>query len=107
MQAVLTKINPKSVKTDLNLEVLLKSLEGADNNTKNDIENNIVKMGAKAVDFLVQSLCSLKGVARGTVAMSLIRIGEPAVAPLKKQATQTEGFGWIADYLISEIQGNY
>jgi len=107
MQAVLSKIN-NNVKDEIkNLEVLLKSLENADNNTKNDIENSIVSFGAKAVDFLVEKLSELEGMARGVVAMSLIRIGEPAIIPLKEQALECEDFQWIANYLISEIKGTY
>lgn len=106
MQAVITKPQQEDIKdSTFKLDVLLKSLENADNNTKNDIENKIVQFGAKAVDFLVEKLAELKGMARGVVAMSLIRIGEPAVTPLKIQASESEDFRWIANYLISEIKG--
>jgi hypothetical protein len=97
MQAVLNEVTM--------VEGLIKKLDSADNNTKNDIENAIVKMGERVVDFLVAQLTTLRGVARGTVAMSLIRIGEPALVPLRAQAQTNRESGWMANYLISEIKG--
>lgn len=105
MQAILNKCQKSvaSLNFTNDLENLIGSLSTADNVIKNEIENKIVKMGESAVDFLVDKLPNLKGVERGVVAMSLIRIGESAIAPLKKQADNSEDFGWIANYLISEI----
>ena len=75
MQAVLTNVNNISEKVDY-------LLADVDSTTKNDVENSIVALGAKAVNALVDKLRTLKGLQRGIVAMSLIRIGESAVAPL-------------------------
>lgn len=97
MQAVLPKIQNDMAK----IHTLL---EDVDNNTKNDVENAIVEMGASIVDALVLSLKTLKGLARGICAMSLIRIGEDAIPCLKGEAMRNKDFAWVADYLISEIE---
>lgn len=78
-------------------------LSDVNNNTKNDVENSIVAMGAKVVNALVEKLQTLKGLQRGVVAMSLIRIGESSVAPLRELAVQNNEYQWMADYLLSEI----
>ncbi len=96
MQAVLTNVNNISEKVDY-------LLSGVDSSTKNDVENSIVALGAKAVNALVDKLRTLKGLQRGIVAMSLIRIGESAVAPLKALAVENSEYQWMADYLLSEI----
>ena len=96
MQAVLSNVKNISEKVDY-------LLADVDSSTKNDVENSIVALGAKAVNALVDKLRTLKGLQRGVVAMSLIRIGESAVAPLKALATENSEFQWMADYLLSEI----
>ena len=96
MQAVITNINNISEKVDY-------LLSDVDSSTKNDVENSIVALGAKAVNALVDKLRTLKGLQRGIVAMSLIRIGESAIAPLKALATENSEYQWMADYLLSEI----
>ena len=78
-------------------------LSEVDNATKNDVENTIVAMGAKVVNALVEKLRTLKGIQRGIVAMSLIRIGESSREPLMALATQSDEYQWMADYLLSEI----
>ncbi len=85
---------------------LLDMLNYIDNTTKNEIENNIVSMGEKIVERLVETLRTAKGIARGVVAMSLIRIGEASIAPLRREAMRNPSFGWIANYLINEIECN-
>ncbi len=96
MQAILN--------TNLNisekLDYLLADVDAA---TKNDVENSIVALGARAVNALVEKLRTLKGLKRGVVAMSLIRIGESAIPPLRMLATTDSSNQWIADYLLSEI----
>ena len=78
-------------------------LSAVEPSTKNDVENSIVALGAKAVNALIDKLGTLKGLPRGVVAMSLIRIGESAVAPLKAYAMEHTENQWMADYLLSEI----
>jgi hypothetical protein len=39
--------------------------------------------------------------------MSLIRIGECAIVPLRREAMKDAQFAWIADYLITEIECGY
>ena len=78
-------------------------LSEVDNATKNDVENTIVAMGAKVVNALVEKLRTLKGIQRGIVAMSLIRIGESSREPLMALATENNEYQWMADYLLSEI----
>ncbi len=100
MQAVANTNNIKQESISEKLDYLL---EQADTSTKNDVENSIVAMGAKVVNFLVEKLTQLKGLQRGIVAMSLIRIGESSVAPLKALAVENDEYQWMADYLLSEI----
>ena len=85
-------------------EILVK-LETADNTTKNMLENELVEQGSAVVPELVSKLQSVKGVKRGVVAMTLIRIGEASVDYLRKAASDNKDFEWVAKYLISEIQG--
>lgn len=85
-------------------EILIK-LETADNTTKNQLENKLVEQGSVVVPELVTKLQSVKGVQRGVVAMTLIRIGEASIEYLRKAATNNKDFEWVAKYLISEIQG--
>lgn len=80
-------------------------LQSADNTTKVEIENKLVSIGDEVVEDLVNYLQIVKGTVRGVVAMTLIRIGEPAVDYLKKAAETNKDFEWIADYLITEING--
>ena len=100
MQAV---VNSGIIKQDNVAEKLDFLLSDVDTSTKNDVENSIVAMGAKVVNILVEKLQTLKGLQRGIVAMSLIRIGESSIAPLKELATENAECQWMADYLLSEI----
>ena len=100
MQAV---VNSNIVKQDNIAEKLDFLLSNVDMNTKNDVENSIVAMGARVVNALVEKLRTLKGLQRGIVAMSLIRIGESSIAPLRALATENNEYQWMADYLLSEI----
>ncbi len=101
MQAVID--SNLSVKQDNISEKLDFLLSDVDSTTKNDVENSIVAMGARAVNALVEKLITLTGIQRGIVAMSLIRIGESAIVPLKALATENSEYQWMADYLLSEI----
>ena len=87
------------------VEDILKKIETADNMTKNKLENILVDQGTAVVPDLVSKFQSVKGVKRGVVAMSLIRIGEASIDCLKKAASSNKDFEWVANYLISEIQG--
>ena len=100
MQAV---VNSNIVKQENIMEKLEYLLADVDNSTKNDVENSIVAMGAKVVNALVEKLRTLKGLQRGIVAMSLIRIGESSREPLMALATECNEHQWMADYLLSEI----
>lgn len=84
---------------------ILSKLENADNKSKNEIENMLVKKGDEAIPELVNQLQILKGSIRGIVAMILIRIGEPSIDYLKKAAQINKDFEWIARYIITEIKG--
>lgn len=81
-------------------------LEKLDNNNKNQLENEIVSLGSSAVPVLIEKLQTSKGLVRGVVAMSLIRIGEDSVNLLKEAANKNQEFTWVADYLINEIEGS-
>lgn len=99
MQAVLNKIENNSVQD------FLARLETADNIAKNEIENNLVKLGKTAVGELVEQLQIVRGTKRGVVAMTLIRIGDDSIEYLQRAAKINKEFEWVAKYLISEIKG--
>ena len=86
------------------IEILTK-LENADNTTKNELENMLVNCGSSVVPQLVDQLQIVRGVKRGVVAMTLIRIGNPSIEYLKKAAQDNKEFEWVAEYLIREIKG--
>ena len=88
------------------LNEILNKLETADNSTKNELENILVNFGSSAVPQLVDQLQVVRGIKRGIVAMTLIRIGNASVKYLKKAAEDNKDFEWVAEYLIREIQGS-
>ena len=95
MQAVINNLNISE-----KLDYLLNDVNPS---TKNDVENSIVAMGERVVYALVDKLKTLTGLKRGVVAMSLIRIGESSIIPLKALAQNDLEHQWMADYLLSEI----
>lgn len=101
MQAVINKIENKN-----SIQYFLSRLETADNAIKNEIENTLVSFGKNAVPELVDQLQIVRGIKRGVVAMSLIRIGDDSIEHLQRAARENEDFVWIAQYLISEIRGS-
>lgn len=84
---------------------ILTKLETADNVTKNELENKLVNIGTSALPQLVDQLQVVKGIKRGVVAMTLIRIGDASVKYLKEAALSNKDFEWVAEYLIREIKG--
>lgn len=84
---------------------ILTKLESADNNTKNELENILVDIGTSAIPQLVDQLQVVRGIKRGVVAMTLIRIGDASIEYLKKAAAINKDFEWVAQYLIREING--
>lgn len=105
MQAVLSSKEISNGNLTQTLERLFNDLDTADNMTKNAIENDVVRFGSEAADFLVNKIRTAKGAQRGVAAMSLIRIGEDSIEPLKQEAVKDKDFQWIANYLIREITG--
>ena len=85
---------------------ILNKLETADNSTKNELENILVNIGTSALPQLVDQLQVVRGIKRGVVAMTLIRIGDASVKYLKKAAEDNKDFEWVAEYLIREIKGS-
>ncbi len=85
---------------------ILSKLENADNSTKNELENELVNIGTSVLPELVNKLQVVKGIKRGVVAMTLIRIGDASVKYLKKAAEVNKDFEWVAEYLIREIKGS-
>ena len=73
---------------------------------KNEIENMLVDIGTPAVPELVEQLQVVRGLTRGVVAMTLIRIGDSSIDYLKKAANENKDFEWVAEYLITEINCN-
>ena len=84
---------------------ILSELENADNVTKNKIENELVSIGTAVVPQLVDQLQVVRGIKRGVVAMTLIRLGDVSVKYLQKAANENKDFEWVAEYLIREIKG--
>ena len=84
---------------------ILSKLENADNVTKNELENKLVSIGTSVVPQLVDQLQVVRGVKRGVVAMTLIRLGDVSVRYLEKAAHENKDFEWVAEYLIREIKG--
>ncbi len=104
MQAVLNaKTEISNGNLTQTLERLFNDLDTADNMTKNAIENDVVRFGSEAAHFLVNKLRTARGTQRGVAAMSLIRIGEDSIKPLREEAIKDKSFQWIANYLIREI----
>jgi len=87
------------------LNEILSELENADNNTKNKLENELVNIGQEVVPQLVNELQVVRGVKRGVVAMTLIRLGDVSVKYLQQAAKDNKDFEWVAQYLIREIKG--
>lgn len=85
---------------------ILNELETADNTTKNILENKLVSIGTSALPVLVDQLQVVRGVKRGVVAMTLIRLGDASVKYLEKAAQENKDFEWVAEYLIREIKGS-
>lgn len=85
---------------------ILSELENADNTTKNRIENELVSIGESVVPQLVDQLQVVRGIKRGVVAMTLIRLGDASVKYLEKAAHDNKDFEWVAEYLIREIKGS-
>ena len=85
---------------------ILSKLENADNVTKNKLENELVNIGTSAVPQLVDELQVVRGIKRGVVAMTLIRLGDASVKYLEKAAHDNKDFEWVAEYLIREIKGS-
>ena len=84
---------------------ILSKLENADNVTKNKLENQLVSIGTSVVPQLVDQLQVVRGVKRGVIAMTLIRLGDVSVRYLEKAAHENKDFEWVAEYLIREIKG--
>lgn len=88
------------------LNEILSELDNADNVTKNKIENELVSIGESVVPQLVDQLQVVRGIKRGVVAMTLIRLGDASVEYLEKAAHKNKDFEWVAEYLIREIKGS-
>lgn len=83
---------------------ILSKLENADNTTKNQLENELVSIGTSALPQLVDQLQVVRGIKRGVVAMTLIRLGDVSVKYLEQAARSNKDFEWVAEYLIREIK---
>ena len=88
------------------VDKILSKLDNADNTVKNSVENELVNIGSSLLPELVSELQVVKGIKRGVVAMTLIRIGSKSVEYLKKAACDNKDFEWVAQYLINEIEGS-
>lgn len=85
---------------------ILNELENVDNTTKNKVENELVSIGSSVVPELVNKLQVVRGIKRGVVAMTLIRLGDASVQYLEQAAQENKDFKWVAEYLIREIKGS-
>ena len=89
----------------LEIDEILSELDNADATVKNKVENELVSIGTSVVPVLVDELQVVRGIKRGVVAMTLIRLGKASVEYLKQAALNNKDFKWIAEYLIREIDG--
>lgn len=87
------------------METVNEILTNLDNFNKNELENKLVSLGDKALPLLVEELQTIKGLKRGVIAMTLIRLGQQSVKYLEDAARKNQDFAWIAKYLINEING--
>lgn len=87
------------------METINEILTNLDNSNKNELENKLVSMGDKALPVLVEEMQSIKGLKRGVIAMTLIRLGQQSVKYLEDAASRNKDFAWVAKYLINEING--
>lgn len=107
MQAAIENVQFVSVQNTVNtIDYLLKKVETADVNTKNEIENKIVSHGETVISDLVRNLPESKGIKRAVTAMSLIRIGKPALKYLREALMAEKSNSWVISYVIEEIQGS-
>ena len=88
----------------LSVNDILKDLENVDNSTKNKVENELVSIGEAVLPELVSQLQVVRGIKRGVVAMTLIRLGNASVKYLEEAANNNKDFKWVAQYLIREIK---
>lgn len=88
------------------LKEVLNELNNVDNTNKNEVENELVSIGTSVVPELVNQLQVVRGLKRGVVAMTLIRLGDASVEYLQKAAKNNADFKWVAEYLIREIKGS-
>ena len=63
----------------------------------------MVSLGEEIIPQLVSKMQVVTGSLRGIIAMTLIRIGKPAVDFIEQAAQNNSDFQWVADYLITEI----
>lgn len=82
---------------------LIRALETADYQLRVDIENDLVKIGKKAVYALVEALNSSHEKVRSHVAMALIRIGADCIEPLNNKFKNNPEYHWVVDFIASEI----
>jgi len=85
---------------------LLKAVENSDAKLRNDIENQIVKIGESGIPTLVNALQTATGSTKALIAMALIRIGKSSINHLRTECKNAPEFSWIADYIINEIEGS-
>ena len=88
----------------LSVNDILKDLENVYNSTKNKVENELVSIGEAVLPELVSQLQVVRGIKRGVVAMTLIRLGNASVKYLEEAANNNKDFKWVAQYLIREIK---
>ena len=87
------------------LNEILTKLDTVDNSNKNELENKLVSFGGEALPYLVEEMQSIRGLKRGVIAMTLIRLGQQSVKYLEDAASKNQEFAWVAKYLINEING--
>ena len=87
------------------MQTVTEILSKLNDSDKNEIENILVDIGTPAVPELVNQLQVVRGLKRGVVAMTLIRLGDVSVKYLEKAAHENKDFEWVAEYLIREIKG--
>lgn len=88
------------------IEFLIESLEDADKVNANKAENLLTRIGKPAVPYLIQGLKSAHNQVKSVCAMSLIRIGQPALEELKEfyiRHYSRAKIRWVAEFILAEL----
>lgn len=88
------------------IEYLIESLEDADAAGAARAENLLVRIGKPVVPFLIKGLKSSSTTVKSVCAMSLIRIGQAGIEPLKEfyvRNINRPKIKWVVEFILAEM----